>query len=197
MRYKAFIYLLLLLWSCSPVAEAPEEKAAIGEQNPPLVAENMETSPVKLHKGWIACGGRWTAGEGASLGQGYADQLGAGVLNAGIAGEPLPGLLQRLPQLLGRKPQGLIIEIGQEDEALNAPPEAFQKHLTTLGKRLLKYPDLKVLILVSAQESAYRDAITTFAESQKAFLLSDDSFAAPPTAAQHNALAEQVRQMLY
>lgn len=167
------------------------------EKGPPVVAETMETSPVRLHKGWIACGGRWTAGEGASLGQGYVDQLGAGVLNAGIAGEPLPGLLQRLPKLLGRNPDGLILEIGQEDEALNAPPEAFQKHLTTLGKRLLKYPDLKVLVLVSAQESAYRDAVLAFAESQNALLLSDNYFEAPPTAAQHNALAEQVRQMLY
>lgn len=198
MRHKVLVCLTLLLWSCGPVAETPEERTPLRQQpQPPVVERQMETFPAKPHQGWIACGGRWTAGEGADLGAGYADQLGAGVLNAGIAGEPLPGLLQRLPQILNRQPEGLILEIGHEDEVLNAPPKAFQKHLNELGKQLGKYPDLKLLILVSAREAAYRDPIVAFAKEQGAQLRSGDWFASPPTAAQHNILAERVRQMLY
>ncbi|MCR9100884.1 MAG: hypothetical protein NXI25_13080 [bacterium] len=200
MRHKEFVCIFLLLWSCSPVSETPEAQGPARQQlPPPAVAHPLgtETVPPKPHHGWIACGGRWTAGEGADIGAGFADQLGAGVVNAGITGEPLPGLLQRLPQLLGRQPDGLILEIGQEDEALNAPPKAFQKHLNALGQQLSEYPGLQLLIVVSAREAAYREPIVAFAKKQGAQLLSGDSLAYPPTAAQHDALAERVRQMLY
>ena len=198
MRHKVFVCLTLLLWSCGPVVETPEEQRPVRQQSSlPEGAHQMEAHPVKPHQGWIACGGRWTAGEGAGLGAGFADQLGAGVLNAGITGEPLPGLLQRLPQLLDRKPEGLILEVGQEDEALNAPPKAFQKHLNALGRQLGEHPGLKLLILVSAREAAYRELILEFAKKQGALVYSGDFSEAPPAAAQHNALAKQVRQMLY
>ncbi len=200
MRYKALVCMLWLLWGCGPVAEAPEDQRQTRQQQQfPVVANPIETEimPPKPHQGWIACGGRWTAGEGAGIGAGFADQLEAAVVNAGITGEPLPGLLQRLPQLLDRKPDGLILEVGQEDEALNAPPKAFQKHLNTLGTKLSEYPGLKLIVLVSAQDASYREPIAAFAEKQGAQLLSGDAFASPPTAVQHDALAEQVRQMLY
>lgn len=200
MKYKALACMLLLLWSCGPVSETPEARDPARQQSQSsILANRMETEivPPKPHQGWIACGGRWTAGEGADLGAGFADQLGAAVVNAGITGEPLPGLLQRLPQLLDRKPEGMILEIGQEDEALNAPLKAFQKHLNALGKQLIEYPDLKLVILVSAREAAYREPIVAFAKKHGAKLLSGDSFVHPLTATQHDALAKQVRQMLY
>jgi hypothetical protein len=200
MKRNILIWLTLLLWSCGPVAEAPEDQRQTRQQPQSPVADSpieTEIAPPKRHQGWIACGGRWTAGEGADIGAGYADQLGSGVLNAGITGEPLPGLLQRLPQLLDRKPEGIILEIGQEDEALNAPLKAFRKHLNALGSQLSEHPDLKLLILVSAREAAYRELIVAFAQKQGVLLYSGDFSGYPSAAAQHDALAGQIRQMLY
>ncbi|MEQ8706975.1 MAG: SGNH/GDSL hydrolase family protein [Phaeodactylibacter sp.] len=197
MKYNWLIGILLLLWSCSPSVENTDAPAPVqpAPEREPYTEDRLPD--VKPHGGWIVCGGSWTAGQGADLGTGYADQLGERVVNAGISREPLPGLLQRLPLLLERGPEGLILEIGHDDEALEAPLEAFREHLNSLGQLLSAHPGLQLLIVVSATDPAYRQAVTAFAERQGAPTLNSDHFFHPPSSQSHLALARQIREMLY
>lgn len=197
MKTNGLISLLFLLWSCGTETKAPEQRAPVPEPPSLHSFEQIAELPVQPHHGWIACGGGWTAGQGARLGAGYADLLGEKVINAGIAGETLSGLLRRLPTLLGRQPGGLILEIGREDEMQDITRKAFQNHLSALSRQLSTQPELKLLVIASTREETYLAPIREFAKNQGAPLMSGQYFAHPPTPQTQQILANQLRELLY
>lgn len=195
MKYLTWIGILLFLWSCKPETSVAEARRPAQRET----AEDVATPaslPLRAHSGWIFCGGSWTAGKGADLGEGYADQLGDRVVNAGISGEPLPGLLERLPALLKRHPGGLALEVGYEDEALQAPVAAFQRHLNELEQVLQAHPGLQLLFIISATDEIYQNPILESAARLAAPTFRSPHFAAPPSPQQHTALAQQLRERL-
>lgn len=197
MKHRILIAAAFLIWSCSPDPTVRKQDIAI-EQYPTAsgIEASGATPAVQPHQGWIACGGGWTAGIGADLGNGYADQLGERVVNAGVAGEPLPGLIERLPSLLERAPIGLILEIGHEDEALGAPLKSFQRHLNNLEQLLRPYAELELIVIVSARGETYQNAILDFAGRQSIPVVAHPYLSQPPNPQYHIDLARAIREML-
>jgi len=197
MKYCIGLAAVLFICSCNPNPTAPGQAApAPGETAVQKEYAPEASLPLQPIRGWIVCGGSWTAGKGADLGAGYADQLGEDAVNAGISGEPLPGLLERLPKLLKQEPGGLILEIGYEDEALRAPVDAFKRHLDALEQLLRAYPGLSLLFIVSTTNEAYRKPILNSAKRLDAPTLTSPHFSKAPSSLHHSALAQQLLEML-
>ncbi len=189
-----------LLLSCNPDAPSVDGRRAA----PPAAAEEASSASrppinrlaVPDFEGWIACGGGPTAGKGADLGAAYADLLAPLVLNAGIAGEPLPGLLDRLPVLLARRPGGLILEIGAEDATRKAPARQFKSYLRQLETLLSRESRLALVIIISTDAPAYRKPIESAAVRMGAEVLEGVPLLGPRAFEAHQQMAEALRPMV-
>ena len=195
MKANYLLGLLFMVYGCTNAVQSTDSVVNDKAEVTPDERTSVHAEALVMPKGgWLVCGGRWTAGEGAELGEGYADLLGEGYINAGISGEPLPGLLQRLPLLLERQPKGLILEIGDEDQMLKAPLPAFQKHLTSLEQYIRSAPELKLLVIISATTPSFQKAITAFAERMGAPILDLAALKQPLNPEAHQQLAIQIRE---
>lgn len=191
---------LSLLLSCnpaSPPADAGQAAAAATVDE----ASNAGSFPddrlaVPSFEGWIACGGGPTAGKSTDLGAAYPDLLAPFVLNAGITGEPLPGLLERLPALIARRPAGLILEIGAEDASRQAPVRKFQAYLRQLEALLSREPQLGLVIIISTDAPAYQEPAEAAARRLGATILKGASLLGPRAVEAHRHMANALQPVV-
>ncbi|HMQ85160.1 MAG TPA: hypothetical protein PKA00_19780 [Saprospiraceae bacterium] len=79
------------------------------------------------------------------------------VINAAIAGEPLAGLLERLPLLMEQPVEVVVLEMGQMDEKRQLEPTLFEKQASALFTALLKQvPAHRILVLNTAAQPTYQ-----------------------------------------
>lgn len=180
---KAWLIVGLLLGVAACEAEGPSrtarhspatEKAPLAQTAPPAVAQPFA--------GIIIVGGRYCLGDTATipLDEGFLE-LDRPLRNAAIKGEPLGGLLKRLPYLLAQQPQGVVVEVGQEDELARTRLPAFKRSLRRLG-RLLEGRNW--VLLSTATQAALADTIAAFAKVRGIpFVSIDPSTTAPRAAA--------------
>jgi len=179
---KAWLIVGLLLGVAACEAEGPPrtarhspatEKDTLAPTAPPAVAQPFA--------GIIIVGGRYSLGDTATipLDEGLLD-LDRPLRNAAITGEPLRGLLKRLPYLLAQQPQTLVVEVGQEDELARTPLPAFKRSLRRLA-RLLEGKNW--VLLSTATQAALADTIAAFAESSDIPLVRIDPRKTAPRAA--------------
>ena len=128
------------------------EEDTLAATPPPAIAQPFA--------GIIIVGGRFCLGDTAalSLDQGLR-ALNQPLRNAAIKGEPLSGLLERLPYLLAQKPQSLVIEVGQEDEIAQTRLPAFKRSLRRLAHLL---EGRQWVLLSTAHRSPFINAIAAF-----------------------------------
>jgi len=191
-RAWLIVGLLLGLAACEAEgpARAPDhlpsaEEDTLAQAAPPAVAPPFA--------GIIIVGGRFCLGDTATtpLDEGLFE-LDLPLRNAAIKGEPLRGLLKRLPYLLAQQPQVVVVEVGQEDELARTRLPAFKRSLRRLG-RLMEGQNC--MLLSTAAQAALADAIAAFAESSDIILVRiDPQTTAPRTAARRivPVLAKQV-----
>lgn len=163
MRVSPLCLLLALLSCAQPATEEQPPKP-----EPAMAPDTIPQLSLPQFDGWIACGGSLTLGGSAAASDAYPaillqlPDVDSPLLNAAIAGETLAGLLQRLPVLLSRQPQGLILELGQEDEQAQISMAHFQQQLGQLGH--LPATETRLIIIGTAKKTDYIRAIRTFAE---------------------------------
>lgn len=172
--------LLLGLAACE--AEGPTQTAS----HPPATEEDTfpQATPPAIAQpfaGIIIVGGRYFLGDTATiaLDEDFIE-LGRPLRNAAIKGEPLRGLLKRLPYLLAQQPQTVVVEVGQEDELARTRLPAFKRSLRRLG-RLLEGKNW--LLLSTATQAALAEATAAFAEVNDVPLVRIDPQTTPPRAA--------------
>jgi acyl-CoA thioesterase-1 len=85
-----------------------------------------------------------TEGFGVGPGESFAEELGAmlrdlgrpaQVLNAGVSGDTSGGALRRLPAVLARRPQFLVVEIGVNDFFWGVPVHELESNLRSMATR--------------------------------------------------------------
>lgn len=196
MRFSPLCLLLALLSCAEPSVDEhhPKPEAA-------MVPDTIPHLNLPQFDGWIACGGSLTLGGSAAASDAYPAALlqlpgvDGSLLNAAIAGETLAGLLQRLPILLSRQPQGLILELGHEDERTQTSMTDFQRQLGQLEQ--LPTTEIHLILIGTAKNADYIRAIKAFAQQQQASLLDGRSLldtSATPQA--HLALAQQLKPLM-
>lgn len=196
MRVSPLCLLLALLSCAQPSAEEQPPRP-----EPAMAPDTMQQLSLPQFDGWIACGGSLTLGGSAAASDAYPDILlqlpdvDSPLLNAAIAGETLAGLLQRLPVLLSRQPQGLILELGQEDERAQTPMADFQQQLDQLEQ--LASTEFRLILIGTAKRADYIRTIKAFAQQRQASLLDGRSLLDTAATAQaHLALAQQLKSLM-
>lgn len=196
MRVSPLCLLLALLSCAQPSTDEQPPKP-----EPAMAPDTIPQLSLPQFDGWIACGGSLTLGGSATASDAYPaillqlPDVDSPLLNAAIAGETLAGLLQRLPVLLSRQPQGLILELGQEDERAQTPMADFQQQLGQLEQ--LPAAEIRLIIIGTAKSADYIRTIKAFAQQRQASLLDGRSLldtAATPQA--HLALAQQIKPLM-
>ncbi|HKK78230.1 MAG TPA: hypothetical protein VJ933_01320 [Phaeodactylibacter sp.] len=179
---RVWLIACLLLGLAACEAEGPTQTAshplATEEDTFPQAAPPAIAQPFA---GIIIVGGRYFLGDTATiaLDEGFIE-LDRPLRNAAIKGEPLRGLLKRLPYLLAQQPQAVVVELGQEDELARTRLPAFKRSLRRLA-RLLE--DSNWVLLSTATQADLANTITTFAESRGISLVSIDPGTTAPRAA--------------
>jgi len=179
---RVWLIACLLLGLAACEAEGPTQTAS----HPPATEEDTfpQAAPPAIAQpfaGIIIVGGRYFLGDTATiaLDEGFIE-LDRPLRNAAIKGEPLRGLLKRLPYLLAQQPQAVVVELGQEDELARTRLPAFKRSLRRLA-RLLE--DSNWVLLSTATQADLANTITTFAESRGISLVSIDPGTTAPRAA--------------
>jgi acyl-CoA thioesterase-1 len=100
----------------------------------------MKAEPVTI----AFLGNSLTEGFGVGPGESFAEQVGVmlrelgrpvRVLNAGVSGDTSGGALRRLPGVLARRPELLVVEIGVNDFFLGVPARELEANLRATAAR--------------------------------------------------------------
>ncbi|HSY34886.1 MAG TPA: arylesterase [Acidobacteriaceae bacterium] len=162
----------LLLSGCKPANNNVETTASVPAPTQPAPAPQPPSPSAQDFAQDIICfGDSLTAGFGTDLGQSYPDHLQRlldaqgfhyHVVNAGISGNTTKDGLERLPLVLARHPQIVVVEFGGNDGLRGLPIEQTQANLSSILSQLQASGAQVVLAGITLPPSYGPDYINKF-----------------------------------